>query len=53
MEEFQLVEYVVCKDFKVIEQCIISGVVLEDMYKVYCDLWIIGYDEWFGNKVWL
>ncbi|KAK0671876.1 copper amine oxidase [Cercophora samala] len=51
MEELQLVEHVVRKDPKVIEQCIISGVAPEDMHKVYCDPWTIGYDERFGNKV--
>lgn len=51
MEELQLVEYVVRKDPKVIEQCKLSGVAEEDMDKVYCDPWTIGYDERHGSKV--
>lgn len=51
MEELQLVEHIVRKDPKVIEQCVISGIPAEDMHKVYCDPWTIGYDERFGNKV--
>lgn len=37
MEDLQIVEHVVRKDPKVIEQCIISGISAEDMHKVYCD----------------
>ncbi|AEO64396.1 uncharacterized protein THITE_2110511 [Thermothielavioides terrestris NRRL 8126] len=51
MEELQLVEHVVRKDPKVIEQCVISGIAPEDMHKVYCDPWTIGYDERFGSSV--
>lgn len=51
MEELQLVEHIVRKDPKVIEQCIISGIALEDMHKVYCDPWTIGYDERFGSSI--
>lgn len=51
MEDLQIVESVVRKDPKVIEQCIISGVPANEMHKVYCDPWTIGYDERFGNKV--
>ena len=51
MEDLQIVEHVVRKDAKVIEQCGIIGIQPEDMHKVYCDPWTIGYDERFGNKV--
>jgi len=51
MEELKAVEYVCRKDPKVIEQCEISGIAREDMDKVYCDPWTIGYDERHGNKV--
>ena len=37
MEDLQIVEHVVRKDPKVIEQCVISGIPKEDMHKVYCD----------------
>lgn len=50
MEELQAVEHAVRLDPKVIEQCVISGVSKEDMHKVYCDPWTIGYDERFGSK---
>lgn len=41
MEDLQIVETVVRKDPKVIEQCGIIGIPPEDMHKVYCDrkLW--------------
>jgi len=51
MEDLQIVETVVRKDPKVIEQCGLIGIPPEDMYKVYCDPWTIGYDERFGSKV--
>lgn len=51
MEELQLVEHVCRTDPKVIEQCEISGVPKEDMHKVYCDPWTIGYDERHGSTV--
>ncbi|KAI0394865.1 copper amine oxidase [Xylariaceae sp. FL0594] len=51
MEELKAVEYVCRKDPKVIEQCVISGIAKEDMDKVYCDPWTIGYDERHGNAV--
>jgi len=51
MEDLQAVEHVVRKDPKVIEQCAIIGIPAEDMHKVYCDPWTIGYDERFGNQV--
>lgn len=37
MEDLQIVEHVVRKDPKVIEQCVLSGIPAEDMDKVYCD----------------
>jgi primary-amine oxidase len=51
MEDLQIVEHVVRKDPKVIEQCRIIGISSENMHKVYCDPWTIGYDERFGNSV--
>ncbi|KAF1957606.1 hypothetical protein CC80DRAFT_47965 [Byssothecium circinans] len=51
MEDLQIVESIVRKDPKVIEQCGIIGIPPEDMHKVYCDPWTIGYDERFGNGV--
>ncbi|KAH7386653.1 copper amine oxidase [Phaeosphaeria sp. MPI-PUGE-AT-0046c] len=46
-----IVESIVRKDPKVIEQCGIIGIPPEDMHKVYCDPWTIGYDERFGTGV--
>jgi hypothetical protein len=37
MEDLQIVETIVRKDPKVIEQCGILGIPPEDMHKVYCD----------------
>ena len=37
MEDLQIVEHICREDPKVIEQCVISGIPKEDMYKVYCD----------------
>ncbi|KAI4145741.1 MAG: hypothetical protein LQ340_006180 [Diploschistes diacapsis] len=51
MEDLQLVEHIARKDPRVIEQCGIIGIPSEDMHKVYCDPWTIGYDERFGNKI--
>ena len=51
MEDLQVVEHVVRVDEKVIEQCGLIGIPREDMHKVYCDPWTIGYDERFGNKI--
>ncbi|KAF2086914.1 hypothetical protein K490DRAFT_74133 [Saccharata proteae CBS 121410] len=51
MEDLQIVESVVRKDPKVIEQCGILGIPPQDMEKVYCDPWTIGYDERFGSNV--
>ncbi|TPX63915.1 primary-amine oxidase [Spizellomyces sp. 'palustris'] len=51
MEDLQNTEKIVRSDPKVIAQCEILGIPKEDMDKVYCDPWTIGYDERFGNKV--
>jgi primary-amine oxidase len=37
MEDLQIVETIVRKDPKVIEQCGILGIPPGDMHKVYCD----------------
>lgn len=37
MEDLQIVEHVVRKDPKVIEQCGLIGIPKEDMHRVYCD----------------
>jgi primary-amine oxidase len=37
MEDLQIVESIVRKDPKVIEQCGLIGIPPEDMHKVYCD----------------
>lgn len=37
MEDLQVVEHIVRKDSKVIEQCGLIGIPKEDMHKVYCD----------------
>lgn len=37
MEDLQIVETIVRKDAKVIEQCGLIGIPLEDMHKVYYD----------------
>lgn len=51
MEDLQAVEAVARVDPKVIEQCVISGIAEEDMHKVYCDAWTIGFDERYGNTI--
>ncbi|KAI1502198.1 copper amine oxidase [Biscogniauxia marginata] len=51
MEELVFVEKVCRSDPKVIEQCEISGISKDDMHKVYCDPWTIGYDERHGSKI--
>ncbi|THY34949.1 hypothetical protein D6D01_01730 [Aureobasidium pullulans] len=51
MEDLNTVEKVVRTDPKVIEQCGIIGIPPQDMHKVYCDPWTIGYDERFGSNV--
>merc|ERR1712000_779287 len=50
-EDLCAVEEVMRKDPGVIEQCGILGIPPQDMYKVYCDPWTIGYDERFGTGV--
>jgi primary-amine oxidase len=42
MEDLMVVEEIMRKDAKVIEQCGILGIPAEDMHKVYCDPWTIG-----------
>ena len=37
MEDLQIVEHICREDPKVVEQCVISGIPIEDMHKVYCD----------------
>jgi Cu2+-containing amine oxidase len=37
MEDLNSVEHICRKDPKVIEQCAIIGIPVEDMHKVYCD----------------
>ena len=51
MEDLQAVEYVCRKDPAVIEQCGLIGIPPEEMDKVYCDAWTIGFDERFGNSI--
>ncbi|KAK2786495.1 Copper amine oxidase [Onygenales sp. PD_12] len=51
MEDLNAVEALARKDPKIIEQCGIIGIPPEDMHKVYCDPWTIGYDERFGSNV--
>ena len=41
MEDLQVVEHLVRKDPKVIEQCSLIGIPPEDMHKVYCDRGLI------------
>ncbi|KAF5102245.1 hypothetical protein D0Z00_000428 [Geotrichum galactomycetum] len=49
VEDLQSTEDVVRADPRVIEQCVLSGIPKEDMHKVYCDPWTIGYDERWGT----
>ncbi|KAI1926121.1 peroxisomal copper amine oxidase [Ophidiomyces ophidiicola] len=51
MEDLQAVEDLMRKDPEIIKQCEIVGIPKEDMHKVYCDSWTIGYDERFGNDI--
>ncbi|KID94652.1 peroxisomal copper amine oxidase, partial [Metarhizium majus ARSEF 297] len=51
VEELQRVEQVIRSDPNVIKQCEISGIPRDEMHKVYCDPWTIGYDERFGSSV--
>src|ERR1700761_7261730 len=50
MEELIAVESICRTDPKVIEQCEISGIPREDMHKIYCDPWTIGFDERYGSS---
>lgn len=43
MEDLAIVEGIIRKDAKVIEQCGIVGIPPQDMHKVYCDPWTIGF----------
>lgn len=48
MEDLMVVEEIMRKDPKVIEQCGVLGIPAQDMHKVYCDPWTIGYGcQWF------
>lgn len=49
MEDLQKVEQIAREDPKVIEQCEILGISKEEMEKIYCDPWTIGYDERFDD----
>lgn len=49
MEDLQVVEHIVRKDPKVIEQCAIIGISKEDMHKVYCDRKHNGLTSWLHN----
>lgn len=49
MEDLRIVETVCRESPAVIEQCGVLGIPPEDMHKVYCDPWTIGYDERFGE----
>ncbi|PFH57385.1 hypothetical protein XA68_15132 [Ophiocordyceps unilateralis] len=51
VEELQAVEHVVRTDSRVVEQCQMIGIGREEMHKVFCDPWTIGYDARFGSKV--
>ncbi|KAK7422674.1 peroxisomal copper amine oxidase [Neonectria punicea] len=51
IEELAAVEHGCRTDPTVIEQCRISGIPADEMHKVYCDPWTIGYDERFGSNV--
>lgn len=51
LEELIAVEHACREDPNVIEQCVLSGVSRDEMHKVYCDPWTIGYDERFGSTV--
>lgn len=48
LEDLGGVEEALRKDAGVIEQCRLVGV--NDMSKVYCDAWAIGYDERYGTE---
>ncbi|KAH3681928.1 hypothetical protein WICPIJ_007090 [Wickerhamomyces pijperi] len=50
VEDLQATESVIRKDPSVIEQCVLSGIPADEMHKVYCDPWTIGYDERWGSS---
>ncbi|RDA94712.1 hypothetical protein CP533_6774 [Ophiocordyceps camponoti-saundersi (nom. inval.)] len=50
VEELQVVEHIVRADPGVIEQCEKIGIDRDEMHKVFCDPWTIGYDARFGSK---
>lgn len=64
MEDLQIVESVVRKDPKVIEQCGILGIPADEMHKVYCDrtyfssrlvaipLTMHSLDDWIRRALW-
>lgn len=49
VEDLVWTESVIRTDPSVIEQCGIVGIPPEDMHKVYCEPWTIGYDERWGS----
>ncbi|KAG7807785.1 hypothetical protein KL921_004080 [Ogataea angusta] len=49
VEDLCATEDVIRKDPAVIEQCVLSGIPANEMHKVYCDPWTIGYDERWGT----
>ncbi|ODV97431.1 hypothetical protein PACTADRAFT_66471 [Pachysolen tannophilus NRRL Y-2460] len=48
VEDMQSTQDIIRADPSVIEQCVISGVPKDQMHKIYCDPWAIGYDERWG-----
>ncbi|GME66697.1 unnamed protein product [[Candida] boidinii] len=48
VEDLISTEDIIRKDPRVIEQCVISGIPANEMHKVYCDPWTIGFDERWG-----
>ncbi|ODV66966.1 peroxisomal copper amine oxidase [Hyphopichia burtonii NRRL Y-1933] len=46
--DLQSTEDIVRSNPEVIKQCEISGISKDEMHKVYCDAWTIGYDERWG-----
>ncbi|KAK9469689.1 copper amine oxidase [Lipomyces arxii] len=50
IDDLSKVERVIRSVPSVIEQCVISGISADEMDKVYCDPWTIGYDERFGTE---
>lgn len=50
VEELQAVEHVVRTDAQVVVQCEQVGISRDEMHKVHCDPWTIGFDGRFGSK---